>query len=76
MLRCACLAMMETKANSTVVAVHWPARIFQHETDHLSGELYIDKAEIRSLATNENLEDFWCDDPVPTEAAAELGFEL
>lgn len=26
----------------------WPARIFQHETDHLSGELYIDKAEIRS----------------------------
>ena len=54
----------------------WPARIFQHETDHLSGELYIDKAEIRSLATNENLEDFWCDDPVPNEAAAELGFEL
>ena len=23
----------------------WPARIFQHETDHLSGELYIDQAE-------------------------------
>lgn len=22
----------------------WPARIFQHETDHLSGELYIDQA--------------------------------
>ena len=54
----------------------WPARIFQHETDHLSGELYIDQAEIRSLTTNENLEDFWCEDPVPTEAAAELGFEL
>ena len=54
----------------------WPARIFQHETDHLSGELYIDKAEIRSLTTNENLEDFWCEDPVPTEAAAELGFDL
>ena len=36
----------------------WPARIFQHETDHLSGELYIDKAEIRSLTTYENLEDF------------------
>ncbi|MDO4913406.1 MAG: peptide deformylase, partial [Bifidobacteriaceae bacterium] len=43
----------------------WPARIFQHETDHLSGELYIDKAQIRSLTTNENLEDFWCEDPVP-----------
>lgn len=54
----------------------WPARIFQHETDHLSGELYIDKAEIRSLATNENLEDLWADDPVPTAAAEELGFEL
>ncbi|NMN02175.1 peptide deformylase [Bifidobacterium panos] len=54
----------------------WPARIFQHETDHLSGELYIDKAEIRSLATYENLEDYWCNDPVPTEAAAELGFDL
>lgn len=54
----------------------WPARIFQHETDHLSGELYIDRAEIRSLAATENLEDLWCDDPVPTEAAKELGFEL
>ncbi|RSX58110.1 peptide deformylase [Bifidobacterium samirii] len=54
----------------------WPARIFQHETDHLSGELYIDRAEIRSLTTTENLEDFWCEDPVPTEAAEELGFEL
>ena len=54
----------------------WPARIFQHETDHLSGELYIDRAEIRSLTTTENLEDFWCEDPVPTAAAEELGFEL
>ena len=54
----------------------WPARIFQHETDHLSGELYIDQAEIRSLTTTENLEDFWCEDPVPTDAAEELGFEL
>ena len=54
----------------------WPARIFQHETDHLGGELYIDKAEIRSLTTYENLEDYWCDSPVPTNAAAELGFAL
>lgn len=54
----------------------WPARIFQHETDHLSGELYIDKAEIRSLATDENLGELWSYDPVPTEAAQELGFEL
>ncbi len=33
----------------------WPARIFQHETDHLSGEVYIDKCEIRTLATTDNI---------------------
>lgn len=54
----------------------WPARIFQHETDHLSGEVYIDRAEIRSLSSDENLADLWCEDPVPTEAAEELGFKL
>ncbi|MEE8736238.1 peptide deformylase [Bifidobacterium subtile] len=54
----------------------WPARIFQHETDHLSGEVYIDKAEIRSLSSDDNLSDFWAEDPVPTEAAEELGFTL
>ena len=54
----------------------WPARIFQHETDHLSGEVYIDKAQIRSLTDDENLVYYWCDDPVPTEAAKVLGFEL
>ncbi|MCI1672615.1 MAG: peptide deformylase [Bifidobacterium tibiigranuli] len=54
----------------------WPARIFQHETDHLSGEVYIDKAEIRSLSSDDNLSDFWAEDPMPTEAAEELGFTL
>lgn len=54
----------------------WPARIFQHETDHLSGEVYIDRAEIRSLSSDENLADLWCEDPVPTEAAEELGLGL
>lgn len=54
----------------------WPARIFQHETDHLSGEVYIDKAEIRSLTNDDNLVDLWCEDPVPTEAARQLGFSL
>lgn len=54
----------------------WPARIFQHETDHLSGEVYIDKAEIRSLTDEDNLGFYWCDNPVPTKAAEELGFEL
>lgn len=54
----------------------WPARIFQHETDHLSGEVYIDKAEIRSLSSDENLSEYWAFDPVPTEASQELGFSI
>lgn len=54
----------------------WPARIFQHETDHLSGEVYIDKAEIRSLSSDDNLSEYWAFDPIPTEAAAELGFMI
>lgn len=54
----------------------WAARIFQHETDHLSGEVYIDRAEIRSLSSDDNLVELWCDDPVPAVAAQELGFDL
>jgi peptide deformylase len=54
----------------------WPARIFQHETDHLSGEVYIDKAEIRSLSTDRNLEELWSINPVPTRASKELGFSI
>jgi len=30
----------------------WPARIFQHESDHLDGTVYIDRAETRSLASS------------------------
>ncbi|KIS27102.1 peptide deformylase [Arthrobacter sp. SPG23] len=30
----------------------WQARIVQHETDHLQGILYVDKAELRSLSNN------------------------
>ncbi|MDR2083320.1 MAG: peptide deformylase [Candidatus Ancillula trichonymphae] len=40
----------------------WPARIFQHETDHLSGEIYIDRAYIRSLTTVRNLQELEFDD--------------
>jgi peptide deformylase len=29
----------------------WPARIVQHETDHLSGTLYLDRADLRTLAS-------------------------
>lgn len=34
----------------------WPARIAQHETDHLNGILYLDRAEPRSLSTTANHE--------------------
>jgi len=33
----------------------WPARIIQHEMDHLDGILYTDKALPRSLMTDENM---------------------
>ncbi len=33
----------------------WPARILQHECDHLLGNLYIDRMDTRTFSTNENL---------------------
>ncbi|MGW3288413.1 peptide deformylase [Streptomyces sp. NPDC001002] len=53
----------------------WPARIVQHETDHLDGLLYLDRAELRSLSSNEAMAERWTF-PTPEEAARELGFEL
>lgn len=53
----------------------WPARIVQHETDHLHGMLYLDRAEIRSLSTNEHVLNRWSD-PTPHNAARALGFAL
>jgi peptide deformylase len=53
----------------------WPARIVQHETDHLDGTLYLDRAEPRSLSSNEAVAARWAQ-PTPERAAAELGFTL
>ncbi|MEV7387337.1 MULTISPECIES: peptide deformylase [unclassified Streptomyces] len=53
----------------------WPARIVQHETDHLDGMLYLDRAELRSLSSNEEMVRRWTQ-PTPTTAAADLGFKL
>ncbi|MFF4019712.1 peptide deformylase [Streptomyces sp. NPDC001843] len=53
----------------------WPARIVQHETDHLDGTLYLDRAELRSLSSNESMANRWSE-PTPERAARELGFEL
>ncbi|MFI8089876.1 peptide deformylase [Streptomyces sp. NPDC086080] len=53
----------------------WPARIVQHETDHLDGTLYLDRAEPRSLSTHQAAAEYWAQ-PTPERAARALGFEL
>ncbi|MFG3281150.1 peptide deformylase [Streptomyces sp. NPDC048111] len=53
----------------------WPARIVQHETDHLDGVLYLDRAEPRSLSSREALAGLWTQ-PTPAAAAEALGFDL
>ena len=53
----------------------WPARIAQHETDHLNGVLFLDRAELRSLSTNAAYERYWAE-PTPATAAAALDFRL
>ncbi|MEO5317680.1 peptide deformylase [Arthrobacter sp. CC3] len=51
----------------------WQARIVQHETDHLRGVLYIDKAELRSLSNNAEYGARWAH-PDIDRARQELGF--
>ncbi|MFC7850197.1 peptide deformylase [Arthrobacter sp. NPDC057388] len=51
----------------------WQARIVQHETDHLHGRLYIDRAELRSLSTNSEYAARWAEPGIGT-ASRELGF--
>ena len=51
----------------------WPARIAQHEVDHLDGVLYLDRVETRSLSTTDVYLERWAHGSVP-EAAAALGF--
>jgi peptide deformylase len=58
------------------VLTGWPARIVQHETDHLRGELYLDHADTRSLTSNDNLLRYWSASPDPGPAADAPGFPL
>ncbi|AJT40948.1 peptide deformylase [Psychromicrobium lacuslunae] len=51
----------------------WSARIVQHETDHLAGTLYIDKAELRSLADNHQYAARWAQPGIESAREA-LGF--
>ncbi|QAY64462.1 peptide deformylase [Xylanimonas allomyrinae] len=66
----------ETGAAVEEALTGWPARIIQHETDHLRGELYLDRAVPRSFSSNANLVRLWGGalDPVPVSEA--LGFEV
>lgn len=74
--RPACVDLAYDDENGTVRTARfsgWQARIVQHETDHLSGTLYIDKAHTRSLASNANYGDFWAN---PDIAAAKAGLNF
>jgi len=54
----------------------WSARIVQHETDHLGGTLYLDRAELRSLAATDGFGARWAAEPRPSGASHALGFPL
>jgi peptide deformylase len=56
------------------VLTGWPARIAQHELDHLAGVLYLDRAETRSLSTVDTYARRWAGPPAV--AAEALGFNL
>jgi peptide deformylase len=40
-------------------AAGWPARILQHEVDHLEGTLYVDRMIARTFATNAEVQARW-----------------
>ncbi|GGM17736.1 peptide deformylase [Nakamurella endophytica] len=52
----------------------WAARIVAHETDHLGGVLYLDRAETRSLAATEQYLARWAGEPAPDRSRAALGW--
>jgi peptide deformylase len=51
----------------------WQARIVQHETDHVHGVLYLDRAEMRSISSNAEYSARWAQ-PDISLARKELGF--
>ncbi|WP_411373333.1 peptide deformylase [Arthrobacter sp. MPF02] len=52
----------------------WQARIMQHETDHLNGILYLDRAQLRSLSTNSEYAAHWAEAGIG-RAQEGLGFD-
>ncbi len=74
--RCVRLTASDEHGNPVdEVVCGWPARIVQHETDHLAGELYLDGALSRSLVAPAEAWRY-AGDVTPDRAAAELGFPL
>ncbi len=63
----------ENGADVDEVVTGWTARIVAHETDHLDGMLYLDRAFTRSLSTNRNLVELWNGSPL-TVIRRELDF--
>ena len=61
----------ETGEEKIIEAAGWHARILQHEVDHLSGNLYIDRMVPRTLMTVENYKKYWVE-----QNAADLKKEL
>ena len=66
----------ETGRTLDEVVTGWPARIVQHETDHLGGTLYVDRAELRSLVADSGVGAALAAEPSPTTAARVLGFDV
>jgi peptide deformylase len=48
----------------------WPARILQHEVDHLLGTLYVDRMQSRTFCCNEEVSERWIKRPVDEVRAA------
>lgn len=48
----------------------WPARILQHEVDHVRGTLYVDRMLTRSFCSAEEAQSRWIDAPVAAVRAA------
>jgi peptide deformylase len=70
------LECVDLDGNTVDETLHgWPARIVAHETDHLDGVVYIDRAVSRSIAATDIYADLWAD-PSPGRAAEALGFAL
>ena len=56
-------ALDENAQPLVIEADGWYARILQHEIDHLSGRLYVDRMDTRTFATGENHDRWWAGVP-------------